>query len=146
MSQEAEARLQRSMAIINILSIRVPESCEFYSSLFGFEIVADYVDHVRLESPDLSGIQLRIWRREQTSFPKAREATTQAIFTGFLVDDAEQIRKAAIQQRLRIQPKASGPGGALTRFLIADPNGLLVDVSSRTWPASASSEKKLCQS
>lgn len=81
--------MSRYILLINILSFAVSEICEFYATLFGFKLIADYADHIRVETSDFPYIQLPVLCREQITYLRSQGRGSNHLFQ----DSWQKMRK-----------------------------------------------------
>jgi len=108
----------------NISSNRVDESRDFFTAMFGFEVVMDMGWIVTLASPCNPTAQISVVRGE-TADPAGRDMTL-----SIEVEDVDEIHSRAIAQgRIVVYPLTNEPWG-VRRFHVKDPNGVVINVLS----------------
>ena len=120
-------KLNRIMT--NICSDKLPESRNFYTKLFDFNVGFDSDWFVQLVSEDQS-LELGIIDRTHEMVPKGFQLNPQGFYITFVVDNADEVFKIAQSESFEIVSEPADTFYGQRRLLLKDPNGTLVDVSS----------------
>jgi catechol 2,3-dioxygenase-like lactoylglutathione lyase family enzyme len=119
-----------SRLIPNICSQNLAVSREFYQTLLGLEVTFDSDWYVQVAAPGNPPFELGIIQGDHELIPPAFQAVPQGVYLTIVVDDVEAVyaRAQAMHHPVVQPPKDEFYGQR--RMLIADPNGLLLDISS----------------
>ncbi len=115
--------------LTNICSDKLPETRDFYTKLFDFEISYDSDWFVHLMSKDKQ-LELGIIDRTNEIVPQNFQQNPQGFYITFVVDSADAIFEIAQAESFEIVSEPSDTFYGQRRLLLKDPNGALVDVSS----------------
>lgn len=115
----------------NILSGTVDRTAQFYEHVLGMTRHFDSDWFVILTHESIDGLELGILQRDHEIIPtSARNAPTGVVIT-FVVDDCNAVHGKAEEKGVQIvEPPTDMPYGQ-RRMLMLDPDGTLVDVSSK---------------
>lgn len=125
-------------AFPTILSDRLPETRDFYVRLLDFEVAFDSDFYVALrtaEDDDGAACELGIWAVGHEMVPPPYRADPAGIVLTFVVDDVDALHVEARRQQIPVVAPPRDQFYGRRRMLLADPNGLLVDVSSPSTPS-----------
>ena len=120
-------RINRIMT--NICSDNLAESRFFYTKLFDFNVDYDSDWFVHLISKDKK-LELGIIDRTNEIVPKGYQNNPQGFYVTFVVDNVDEIFKIAEGEKFEIIKEPTDTFYGQRRFLLKDPNGTLVDISS----------------
>jgi len=113
----------------NICTDRMEETRDFYVSLLGFVVGTVHPGwYIQLVSPTDSRIQIGIVRRDAEFTPEAFQRSAQGVIISVQVDDVDAVHTAAMQRGLQIAQALRTEDFGMRHFMVADPNGLLVNV------------------
>jgi len=113
----------------NICTDRMEETRDFYVSLLGFVVGTVHPGwYIQLVSPTDSRIQIGIVRRDAEFTPEAFQRSAQGVIISVQVDDVDAVHAAAMQRGLQIAQALRTEDFGMRHFMVADPNGLLVNV------------------
>jgi uncharacterized glyoxalase superfamily protein PhnB len=118
-----------SRMMTNICSDKLPESRDYYTKLFDFNVDYDSDWFVHLISKDKQ-LELGIISRTSEIVPDGIKDSPQGFYVTFVVKKADEIFEIAKKEGFEI---ISGPSDTFygqRRLLLKDPNGIIVDVSS----------------
>jgi len=113
----------------NICSDNLAESREFYTKLFDFNVEYDSDWFVHLTSKD-KNLELGIIDRTNETVPKEFQNNPQGFYVTFVVDNTDEVFKIAKSENFEIVSEPTDTFYGQRRFLLKDPNGTLVDISS----------------
>jgi len=113
----------------NICSDKLPESKSFYTTLFKFKVDFDSDWFVHLISEE-TNLELGIIDRTNEIVPLAARNNAQGLYITFVVDSADKVFEIALEANYTIVEEPKDTFYGQRRFIVKDPNGVLVDVSS----------------
>lgn len=113
--------------IPNILSSNLPASRDFYAQLLGLEVKFDSDWYVQLGS---GAHELGLHRRDHDLIPADFQQAPAGMYITFVVEDADAVHEKAQKMGVRVVQAPEDTPYGLRRMLLADPEGLLLDVSS----------------
>lgn len=115
--------------MINICSNNLPDSKEFYTKLFDFQVDFDSDWFVHLVSENKQ-LEIGIIERSNAIVPEEYQNLPQGFYVTFVVDSADESYKLALNEGYEIVQKPTDTFYGQRRLLLKDPNGTLVDISS----------------
>lgn len=115
---------------LNILSDRLPATRDFYVQLLGFQVAFESDWFINLQEPTQPLNELGIWRRDHELVPEAFRAAPQGAILSFVVDDVDAVFADASDRAVKIVAPPRDLFYGQRSLLVADPNGLLVDIST----------------
>lgn len=103
-------------------------SRDFYRDLLGFEVIFENAWYVQMQHPKQPAAQIAFVLRDHDSVPRAFQARAQGVLVTVELDDVDacHAHARALGHPLAY-PLVSEVWGQ-RHFMVADPNGLLVDV------------------
>jgi len=115
----------------NICTDRMEETRDFYVNLLGFVVGFEHHGwYIQLSSPTNPQLQIGIVRRDYEFTPKAFQKPAQGVIISAQVEDVDAAYAAVLKRGLGIAHKMRDEGFGMRRFMVADPNGLLVNIFS----------------
>lgn len=111
------------------------KSKAFYCNLLGLVAGFDTDWIVQLSSPDNSAIELMLQPKKHELIPPAFQKSPQGSSVVFVVDDCDEYYSKAVSMGLEIIQEPKNEAYGQRRFLTADPDGLLIDISSQCDPS-----------
>ena len=115
----------------NICTDRMDETRDFYVALLGFVVGFEHPDwYVQLASPTHPQLQIGIVRRDAEFTPQAFQQPAQGVILSAQVDDVEAAYSTAKGRGFDIALELRDESFGMRRFMVADPNGLLVNIFS----------------
>jgi catechol 2,3-dioxygenase-like lactoylglutathione lyase family enzyme len=103
-------------------------SRDFYRNLLGFEVIFENAWYVQMAHPKQPAAQIAFVLRDHDSVPKAYQARAQGVLVTVELDDVDACHAHARALGVEpVYPLVSEVWGQ-RHFMVADPNGLLVDV------------------
>lgn len=116
----------------------VTTAAQFYIDNFAFETVFASDWYVSLRLPGDTPYELAVLDPNHPSMPAAYRATTSGILLSFEVDDADAVYASLVQERglTPVHDIRSEEWGQ-RHFIVADPNGVLIDVITSIPPSEA---------
>ena len=103
-------------------------SRDFYRDLLGFRTVFENDWYVQMQLPDQPQVQLAFVLREHDSVPRAFQARAQGVLVTVELDDVDACHARARALGLALEYPLVSEVWGQRHFMVADPNGLLVDV------------------
>lgn len=121
-----------------ICTQRIAETAEFYTGLFGFETTFASDWYVSLRRPDPPHYELALLDHSHETLPEPYRAPVQGLLLNFEVADADAeydrlVTRAGLPVALPLRSEEFGQ----RHFIVADPNGVLIDVITPTAPSAA---------
>lgn len=117
---------------------RVAASADFYTRLFGFETTFEAEWYVSLRRPEPPHYELALLDHSHPTLPEAWRRPAQGLLLNFEVADVDAeyerlVRRNGLSPKLELRSEDFGQ----RHFIVADPNGVLIDVIT---PVAASPE------
>ncbi len=103
-------------------------SRDFYRDLLGFEVVFENDWYVQMHHPKQPAAQIAFVLREHHSVPKAFQARAQGVLVTVELEDVDACHAHARARGLEFAYPLLSEVWGQRHFMVADPNGLLVDV------------------
>ncbi|MCG8374530.1 MAG: VOC family protein [Balneolales bacterium] len=115
--------------LTNICSDKLPETRDFYTTLFNFKInfESDWFIHLISEEKQL---ELGIIERKNDLVPEAFQNLPQGFYLTFVVENVDDLFELAKKEGIEIVAEPSDTFYGQRRLLLKDPNNALVDVSA----------------
>jgi len=113
----------------NICTDKLEETRDFYARLLGFVVGFEHQGwYVQMASPADPRLQIGIVRRDHAFTPKEFQREAQGVIISVQVDDVDAAYAATLECGFRIAHQLRDEGFGMRRFMVADPNGLLVNL------------------
>jgi catechol 2,3-dioxygenase-like lactoylglutathione lyase family enzyme len=113
----------------NICTDKLEETRDFYARLLGFIVGFEHQGwYVQMASPADPRLQIGIVRRDHEFTPKAFQREAQGVIISVQVEDVDAAHAAALERGFAIAQALRDEGFGMRRFMVADPNGLLVNL------------------
>jgi catechol 2,3-dioxygenase-like lactoylglutathione lyase family enzyme len=113
----------------NICTDRMEETRDFYAGLLdfvvGFEHPGWYIQMASQANPQL---QIGIVRRGHEFTPAAFQQAAQGVIISVQVEDIDATYAKVLERGFRIAHELRDESFGMRRFMVADPNGLLVNL------------------
>jgi len=119
-----------SRAFINICSEKLPETRDFYTSIFGFVVDYDSDWFVHLKAAGSNSLELGIMKGSHELVPEAYRSSPRGVIFSIIVDDADAVCALAKQRGVKVVEEPKDLFYGQRRTLLEDPNGMLVDASA----------------
>ena len=103
-------------------------SRDFYRALLGFEVIFENAWYVQMHHPEQPAAQIAFVLREHASVPKAFQARPQGVLVTVELEDVDACHARARALGLGLAYELVSEVWGQRHFMVADPNGLLVDV------------------
>lgn len=116
-------------------SQRLTESRDFYMRLFGFELTFEADWYVSLRRPGPPEYELALLDPEHPSVPAGYGKPVQGLLLNFEVDDVDlEWERLIVQEGLEPVREIRSEDFGQRHFILADPNGVLIDVITTIEP------------
>jgi len=113
----------------NICTDRMAETRDFYVGLLGFVVGFEHHGwYIQVSSPTNPQLQIGIVRRDHEFTPKAFQQPAQGVMISVQVEDVDTAYAAALKRGFRVAQELRDESFGMRRFMVADPNGLLVNI------------------
>ena len=113
----------------NICTDRMAETRDFYVNLLGFVVRFEHPGwYIQLSSPSNPQLQIGIVRRDHAFTPKAFQNPAQGVIISVQVEDVDAAYAGVVKRGLRIAHELRDEDFGMRHFMVADPNGLLVNI------------------
>ena len=115
----------------NICTDRMAETRDFYAGLLGFVVGFEHRGwYIQMSSPTNTQLQIGIMRRDHEFTPKEFQQPAQGVIISVQVEDVDAAHAAAQKRGFRVAHGLGDESYGMRRFMVADPNGLLVNIFS----------------
>ncbi|MDQ0138725.1 VOC family protein [Cupriavidus necator] len=115
----------------NICTDRVEETRDFYAGLLGFVVGFEHHGwYIQMASPTHPQLQIGIVRREHEFTPEAFRQAAQGVILSVQVEDVDAAYADACERGFVMAQELRDEAFGMRRFMVADPNGLLVNIFS----------------
>jgi len=115
----------------NICTNRMEETRDFYVHLLGFVVGFEHQGwYIQLSSPTDPQLQIGIVRRDYEFTPTAFQQPAQGVIISAQVHDVDAAYTATLKRGFSIAHEMRDESFGMRRFMVADPNGLLVNIFS----------------
>jgi catechol 2,3-dioxygenase-like lactoylglutathione lyase family enzyme len=113
----------------NICTDKMEETRDFYAGLLGFIVGFEHQGwYVQMASPADPRLQIGIMRRDHEFTPKEFQREAQGVIISVQVEDVDAAYAATLARGFSIAHELRDEGFGMRRFMVADPNGLLVNL------------------
>jgi len=119
-----------SRILSNICADDLSATRDFYIDLLGLEVTYDSAWYVLLRSPTHPTLELGIIARDHELVPAGYRHAPTGMYLTFVVDDVDATHEKAIASEMDLIQGPVDEFYGQRRFLVRDPAGTLVDVSS----------------
>lgn len=118
-----------------ICTSRLQESHRFYTELLGFETTFEADWYVSLRRPGTSPYELALLDHTHPTLPEPYRTPVQGLLLNFEVEDVDAewerlVQHSGLHPELPLRDEDFGQ----RHFIVADPNGVLIDVITPTAP------------
>jgi len=115
----------------NICTDKMEETRDFYVKLLGFVVGFEHQGwYIQMALPTNPQLQVGIMRRTHEFTPKAFQHPAQGVIISVQVEDVDATYAAVLKHGFRITHGLCDESFGMRRFMVADPNGLLVNLFS----------------
>jgi len=119
----------------DICSTALPESRDFYASLFGMKPVFEIDWFVQMQSEHDESIQIAFVRKDHSSVPAGYQDQPKGVVVTFEYDEVDDLYERAQELEVPIVLELKDEEYGQRHFMVQDPNGLLVDVVKQIPPS-----------
>ena len=116
--------------LINICSKDLTLSKKFYTELLGLHVKYESDWYIQLCSPSNSEVEYGLIQKDHQLVPKEYQQSPNGMYVTFVVPDVNTIYDKALTLNLAIVQEIRNEFYGQRRFLIKDPSGCLIDISS----------------
>ena len=129
-----------------IMTRQLAESTDFYTRLFGFEKTFEADWYVSLRRPDPPHYELALLDADHETIPAGYRQPVQGMLLNFEVADVDAeyerlVNQAGLAAKLALRSEGFGQ----RHFIVADPNGVLIDVITEIEPSPEFAEQFLAE-
>jgi catechol 2,3-dioxygenase-like lactoylglutathione lyase family enzyme len=125
-----------------ICTSRLAESRDFYTRLLGFETTFEADWYVSLRRPGEPSYELALLDHDHPTLPEAYRAPVRGLLLNFEVSDVDaQWHRLVIEEGLPAELALRSEDFGQRHFIVADPNGVLIDVITPIPPTGAYAEQ-----
>lgn len=115
----------------NICTDRMEETRDFYVELLGFVVGFEHQGwYIQMASPTNPQLQIGIMRRDHEFTPKAFQYPAQGVIISVQVEDVDAAYSGVRERGFKIAHELCDESFGMRRFMVADPNGLLINMFS----------------
>ncbi|MGW6913481.1 VOC family protein [Kitasatospora sp. NPDC054939] len=123
---------------------RLAESHDFYTRLFGFETTFEADWYVSLRRPGTPSYELALLDHTHPTVPAAYRVPVRGLLLNFEVEDVDAewerlVVRAGLKPELELRSEDFGQ----RHFIVADPNGILIDVITPIEPSAEYADQYL---
>ncbi|TDB87700.1 VOC family protein [Actinomadura sp. 7K534] len=129
-----------------ICTSRLTESHRFYKGLLGFETTFEADWYVSLRRPGTSPYELALLDHTHPTLPEGYRTPAQGLLLNFEVEDVDaEWERLVLQEGLRPELDIRSEEFGQRHFIVADPNGVLIDVITPIAPSQAYADQYTAQ-
>lgn len=115
----------------NICTDKMEETRDFYKELLGFVVGFEHQGwYIQMASPDKPELQIGIMRLDHEFTPRPFQHPAQGVIISVQVEDVEATYAAVKARGFELAHDLCDEEFGMRRFMVADPNGLLVNMFS----------------
>ncbi|WP_433357351.1 VOC family protein [Microtetraspora malaysiensis] len=119
-----------------ICTSRLQESRDFYTGLFGFETTFEADWYVSLQRAGTLPYELALLDRRHPTLPEAYRVPVRGLLLNFEVEDVDaEWERLVVREGLRAELELRSEDFGQRHFIVADPNGVLIDVITPIAPS-----------
>ncbi|MEV6861890.1 VOC family protein [Streptosporangium subroseum] len=121
-----------------ICTSRLQESRDFYTGLLGFEPTFEADWYVSLRRPGPLPYELALLDHGHPTLPEAYRVPVRGLLLNVEVEDVDaEWERLVVREGLRAELELRSEDFGQRHFIVADPNGVLIDVITPIAPAAA---------
>jgi catechol 2,3-dioxygenase-like lactoylglutathione lyase family enzyme len=125
-----------------ICTDRLKESCDFYTRLLGFVTTFEADWYISLRHPGEAGYELALLDHAHPTLPEGYRTPAQGLLLNFEVEDVDAewhrlVTREKLQPLLELRSEDFGQ----RHFIVADPNGVLIDIITPIAPTAEYAEQ-----
>lgn len=115
----------------NICTEKLKETRDFYMDLLGFVVGFEHEGwYIQMASPSNPHLQIGIMRLHHEFTPRPFQRPAQGVIISVQVEDVDATYSTVKAQGFRIAHEICDEAFGMRRFMVADPNDLLVNLFS----------------
>lgn len=115
----------------NICTHKMEETREFYRELLGFVVGFEHEGwYIQMASPEKPELQIGIMRLDHEFTPQPFQRPAQGVIISVQVEDIESTYAAVKARSFELAQDICVEEFGMKRFMVADPNGLLINMFS----------------
>lgn len=133
MSKKGSARedITVTRLLPNICTDKMEETRDFYSKLLGFVVGFEHQGwYIQMASPTNPQLQVGIIQSDHEFTPKAYQHSAKGVIISVQIEDVDAAYAAVLERGFCIAQEIHDESFGMRRFMVADPNGLLVNMFS----------------
>ncbi|MCM1975096.1 MULTISPECIES: VOC family protein [Streptomyces] len=112
-----------------ICTTRLAESRDFYTGLLGFDMTFEADWYVSLRHPGETGFELALLDHTHPTLPEGYRTPAEGLLLNFEVEDVDaEWERLVLQEKLEPVLGLRSEDFGQRHFIVADPNGVLIDV------------------
>jgi catechol 2,3-dioxygenase-like lactoylglutathione lyase family enzyme len=112
-----------------ICTSRLQESRDFYTGLLGFEVTFEAEWYVSLRRPGAVPYELALLDHRHSTLPQAYHTPVRGLLLNFEVQDVDaEWERLVVRGGLKAALELRSEDFGQRHFIVADPNGVLIDV------------------
>ena len=113
----------------NICTDLMAETRDFYVGFLGFVVRFEHSGwYIQVSAPDNPQLQIGIVRRDHEFTPQGFRQPAQGVIISVQVEDVDAAYAAAVKRGFKVADEIRNEDFGMRHFMVADPNGLLVNV------------------
>ncbi|MFI6481325.1 VOC family protein [Nonomuraea sp. NPDC050663] len=125
-----------------ICTSKIDESREFYTEVMGFETTFEADWYVSLRLPGAVPYELALLDFQHPTLPAAYRAPVQGLLLNFEVEDVDaEYERLVVRGGLKAELELRSEDFGQRHFIVADPNGVLIDVITPIPPSGEYAEQ-----
>ncbi|WP_278355348.1 MULTISPECIES: VOC family protein [Idiomarina] len=127
--QKAKSEIVVTRLLPNICTDRVEETKSFYMELLGFVVGFEHQGwYTQMTSQTNPQLQVGIIRRDHEFTPEAYQQSAQGVIISAQVENVDTAYSEVKRRDFSIELELRDESFGMRRFMVADPNGVLVNV------------------
>lgn len=131
MRETAHQDIAVTRLLPNIATDRMEETRDFYRELLGFVVGFEHEGwYIQMASPTNPQLQIGIMRLDHEFTPTAFQHPAQGVIISVQVEDVDAAYSEVRERGFEIARELCDESFGMRRFMVADPNGLLVNLFS----------------
>ncbi|MDP9841796.1 VOC family protein [Streptosporangium lutulentum] len=125
-----------------VCTSKLQESRDFYTGLLGFEPTFEADWYVSLRRPGTPQYELALLDYSHPTLPEAYRTPVRGLLLNLEVEDVDaEWERLVVREGLRAELELRSEDFGQRHFIVADPNGVLIDVITPIEPTSAYAEQ-----
>ncbi|NRQ35656.1 glyoxalase/bleomycin resistance/extradiol dioxygenase family protein [Nonomuraea sp. NN258] len=125
-----------------ICTSRLAESRDFYTRLFGFEVTFEADWYVSLRRPGPPAYELALLDHTHPTLPEPYRVPVRGLLLNFEVTDVDaEWQRLVLREGLKPELELRSEEFGQRHFIVADPDGVLIDVITPIEPGEAYAEQ-----